>query len=448
MSHTILLTGCHQSQGQSLARLLAHLPDTQLWLTGDDADGCAQLCSTIRAETPGCNIHPLDCEDSSPLGMIRSSGASLVVHADGPFAQYAYDMAHACLQAGVAYVDIADRRSFIASFTGHLHQAAERAQIPMITGASLTPALSSALAEELASQFEHLQQMRITIIPGVRSLQPGSQLSSLLGTIGRPMSMLKNGHRVQAVSGRSRRPLFTPALGRCTSVLCDTPDNETLLPLLPALQSLETRMALPGRLTPLAVYLLSYLRQQHRGEQDIIQCPPARYHVAAPKGRAARKPGSAQARTKAPATQIIKAALTPSSRKKERLLPWLLRRLAHGPNHHGGIIVEAHGMDHLGHTLTRTSSVIATPAEAPFLPLLPAVAMVRQILQAPQSVPVGARLCAGILPLKDIMAETAIMQTVLSREAQRAALLVVGSEASKRTEASAPASPHSSPAPI
>lgn len=396
MHTTVLLTGCHQPYGRALARMLANLPDLQLWITGEKPGDCIALCADVRADIPNCHIHPLDTDQQTPSQLIAASGATLVVHANAPFTRHCYDMAQACIDAGVSYIDVAERRSFIASFTGALHHQAKRAGVSAITGAAMTPAMTSAIIEDLAPAFHHLEDVRVTLIPGIRSLQPGSQMATMLSTIGRPMDMLYQGQRVKAISGRSIRTVTLPSLGRCSSVLCDLPDNETIPPSYPHLQTLETRMGLPGRLAPRAVWLLSSVRQTERRRKQ-------RQAISSPQGRAQQR-------------------FSDRAVKNSRLLPWLAKRLANAPAHHGAVLVEANGSDLYGRPLQRSCRVEASAAEAPYFPLLPAVALVRQMMNEPATVPVGAQPCLGIVSLKAILAEMCALTALLERRQQRLAL--------------------------
>lgn len=392
MSTSVLVTGCHQPSGHSLARLAALLPDVRLWLAGTPDQHCDALCDTIRQDSPECHVHSVPPEDClSPASMLTVSGAKLVLHAEGPFTQYAYQMAEACLAAGIPYIDAADRRAFMASFTGALHPLALKAGVPLICGGS-TSSLGSALLDEIAPQFNHIRDVRVTVIPGVRSLRPGSQLATLLSTVGRPMTVLRNGQKIREMSGRHLRKLSVPSVGRCSSVLCDMPDNETLPPRFPDLETLETRLALPGFMAPRAVWLLSHLRQGMQEERI-------------PHPRGGQRP--------------LTAAEQARLRRGQRTMPWLLKRLAHGTSHAGGLIVEAHGDDSMGRPLTRVSSLIASAPEAAYLPILPVIALARQCLEDRASLLPGAYTTPGLLPLRSYMAESKLVQLLLEREARR-----------------------------
>jgi saccharopine dehydrogenase-like NADP-dependent oxidoreductase len=66
-----------------------------------------------------------------------------LLHLAGPFQGQDYAVAKACLQVGVPYIDMADGREFVAKFSS-LDAAAQAKGIPLITGASTVPGLSSA----------------------------------------------------------------------------------------------------------------------------------------------------------------------------------------------------------------------------------------------------------------------------------------------------------------
>ena len=73
----------------------------------------------------------------------------------------------------------------------------------------------------------------------------------------------------------------------------------------------------------------------------------------------------------------------------------------------------------MGRPLTRISRLIASAPEAVYMPILPVIALARQILQDRASLLPGAYTSPGLLPLRACMAESKLVQLLLEREAQR-----------------------------
>jgi len=77
---------------------------------------------------------------------------TVVVHTAGPFQALGgdgdrYIVARACVRHGCHYVDMCDDRSFVEGFADSLDAAATEAGVTLITGASTTPGLTSAVVQ-------------------------------------------------------------------------------------------------------------------------------------------------------------------------------------------------------------------------------------------------------------------------------------------------------------
>src|SRR5215471_82912 len=141
----VLVLGASGQFGLRLCRRLAQLGGFHLLLGGRDERRLKVAQRQLRDVKPDAPIDTVTWDIGVPglPDLLRSHKINLVIHLAGPFQGQDYTVAQACLQAGVAYIDMADGRDFVANFST-LDTAARKKGIPLITGAGTLPAVSSA----------------------------------------------------------------------------------------------------------------------------------------------------------------------------------------------------------------------------------------------------------------------------------------------------------------
>jgi hypothetical protein len=163
---------------------------------------------------------------SALLDLLYSRRLDLVVHLAGPFQGQDYAVAKACLQAGVPYIDMVDGREFVTKFTS-LDSAAQAKGIPLITGASTVPGLSSAIIDGMIGNFSQVQAIDYGICAGVKSSLGLATLQAVLSYCGKPYRVLKDGRFVTIFGlGRPRHHDFPSPVNRRYVVDCDIPDHD------------------------------------------------------------------------------------------------------------------------------------------------------------------------------------------------------------------------------
>lgn len=186
----------------------------------------------------------------------------LVIDAAGPFQGAGYAVPRACLQARAHYLDIADGRAFVEGFSA-LDAEARAVGVTLISGASSTPALSSAAAFALAEGLDRVGRVESAISAANRAAVGRSVVEAILSYVGRPVALQQGGCAIPARGWRKlKRETFTaagaaPLRGRWVA-LCDTPDLALLSDRLPGRPLVVFRAGVELAIQNLALWALSW----------------------------------------------------------------------------------------------------------------------------------------------------------------------------------------------
>ena len=83
--------------------------------------------------------------------VIRDVDPSVVINAAGTFfGSTSYDVPKLCIEETVDYLDISDDRSYVSNFSKRLDEEATKAGVTLLTAASTTLALSTAVVDKLS----------------------------------------------------------------------------------------------------------------------------------------------------------------------------------------------------------------------------------------------------------------------------------------------------------
>ena len=337
--------------------LLAHT-DFDVVVAGRDAArlaGFTARCSIGSEHRVGIRV--LDARDVSSEAL-RETGAWIVVDAAGPYQAGDYRVARAAIAAGLAYIDLADGRSFVAGFS-MLDAAARAAGVVALTGASSTPALSSAALDRLTAGWRHVDQVDVAISPGNRAPRGLSVMRSILSYAGRPVRVFTDGswHQRPGWGMTVRRTM--PGLGRRFLSLAETPDLDVI----------------PARF---AVRRAAVFRAG-------LELPGLHLGLLA-------------------ATVLVRLGVVRSLAPLARPFRFLAGVFQSFGGDRGGMTVEALGTDADGRAVRGIWSLVADAGDGPVIPTLPALAAIRA-LAACRFVATGARACVGVLTLANIEAE-------------------------------------------
>lgn len=271
----------------------------------------------------------------SALDILRVLKPFCVVDAAGPFQNAEPALARAAIAAGCHYVDLADARDFVARF-GALDGPAREAGILAVTGASSTPALSGAAVADLTAGWQAVTEIAIAISPGNRAPRGLSVVEAILAYAGQPVRVLLHGGWTKLPGWGALVRQDMPGLGRRWLSLCETPD----LDLLPArYSSADTVLFRAGLELPILHLGLWLLTLPVRGG--------------------------------------LVSSLRPYARPLHGIASWFER---FGTDR-GGLSVEVSGRDQDGRVAKAVWSLVAEAGDGPNIPVLPALALIRGLLQ-------------------------------------------------------------------
>jgi hypothetical protein len=352
----VLVVGGAGTFGGLLAEGLAATVPCTVVIAGRDARRSAAAAAALAARHPGSRIEAVSLDavrvGAEELGRL---GLSAVADAAGPFQETGYNLAQACIAARLPYVDIADARGFVAGFPA-LDGRARAAGVAALCGASSTPALSNAALDALAADWTAVETVAVAISPGNRAPRGLSVFQSILGYAGRPVDVLVDGRRTLAPGWGLSVSEDMPELGRRRLSLCDTPDLDLMPARHPEARTVLFRAGLELGALHLGLSMASL---------------PVRW------------------------------GFLPSLRPFARPVRALAALFEPFGGDRGGMTVRAAGRDADGRPVSATWFLVAEAGDGPYVPTLPALAVLRSVLAGP-GFPPGARACAGELALADI----------------------------------------------
>ncbi|GJD50089.1 hypothetical protein OPKNFCMD_2826 [Methylobacterium crusticola] len=378
----VLVVGGAGAFGQRLVAGLAAGGACAVLVGGRDLARAEAVAAGIARAHPGSRVEAVRLDagtvTAQALADLRLAG---VVDAAGPFQEAAggasYGLARAAIAAGLPYVDIADGRDFVAGFPA-LDAAARAAGVAALTGASSTPALSNAVLDRITAGWSALESVEVVISPGNRAPRGLSVMRAILSYAGRPVRVRRDG----AWEDRAGWGLLTrtriAGLGPRWVSLCETPDLDILPARSPTIRTAVFRAGLELGALHLGLWLASL---------------------------------------------PVRARLLPSLVPFAGLFLTLAGWLGGLGSDRGGMRVRAEGRDGAGAPVRATWTLVAEAGDGPFVPTLPARAVVRRWLHGPP-IPPGARACLGVVDLAALEAEMARhrIATATAREAPGAPL--------------------------
>lgn len=259
MSETarILLLGGYGSYGRIIAANLAQEDRIDLIIAGRSAEKAQALAATLAFEgTPprGLGLDVFGALDEA-LSTVKPD---LVIHTVGPFQGQDYQVAQACVDAGVHYLDLADARGFVAGFSA-LDVRAKAAGVSLISGASSVPCLTATVVDRALPHFAQLKTMHYGISAAQKTVRGVATTSAILSYLGKPFEVLENG-RPQTVYGwQDLHTVAYPDIGRRAFGNCDVPDLALFPARYPTLKTQRFAAGSEQRMVHLCTWALSWL---------------------------------------------------------------------------------------------------------------------------------------------------------------------------------------------
>lgn len=340
--------------GGRIARALAATPGLDVRVAGRDPRRGQAFAREIGAE-----FLRVDLGEEHALAPALEDCA-LLIHAAGPFQGRDYGVARACIERGVAYLDLADAREFVCGI-GALDAAARERGLFVGSGASSVPTITHALTSELVGEFETLDALDIALSPGNQNPRGAATIGAVLGALGAPVRVWVDGAwRSRTCWGDRQRLEFPPPVGSREVFNCSVPDLD-LFPEIFGARTVRFRAGLELQGFNRVLRLLASLRRAH---------------------------------------------LLPSL---ERLAPLALRvslRFYERGSKNGALSVWARGRDRSGRDLERGIALV-TNDDGPATPSAPVILLAKKLLLGPGFEPgfePGARPCMGLLNLDELLA--------------------------------------------
>ena len=296
---------------------------------------------------------PLCIDIAKDLLPIAKAAPNIVVDAAGPFQTYGddpYRVPRFCLEHKINYLDLSDDAGFTAGITA-LNAQAIAAGCFALSGVSSVPAISASAVAFLGEGLSEILLIETALVPGNRAPRGRSVVGSILAQAGEPLMVWRGGawREYNGWTG-AKRVVFGPGFRRWASLI-GAPDLK-LFPQAFNARSVVFRAGLELSLMHWGLAIFGRLRAFR---------------------------------------------LLPSLTVFLEPILWISERLKPFGSDRGGMAVEVTGFKD-GKAMRRRWQVIANAGDGPFIPAIPARAIVRKT----DAVKPGARPCHWDLTLQEI----------------------------------------------
>jgi hypothetical protein len=360
MSRRVVLIGATGFFGRKLAYRLAAVDGIELIATSRSAERTTTLASELAREIAGAKVSGIAFDRDMPADVERLAALApwLVIDASGPFQSASYDLARAALNFGAHWIDLADARDYLLGFEAALDPLARSKGLVARAGASSTPALSTAVVEDVTGGWRRLDTVDIAIMPGGAGEVGEAVIRAVLSYAGTPIATFAEGGPATTIGWGSLRRIRVEGLGVRYVSPVETADAVILPERFGVTARVTFSAGLESRIEHIGMLLLAKLR--HAGLVGNLE-------------------------RLAPALE--------TSRRATRLVA----------SDRGGMTVDCAGLDADGRPVNARWLLIAQKNQGPNVPVLPALALTRALLAG--TVEPGAGVAVGVLPLAAIEAE-------------------------------------------
>lgn len=300
----------------------------------------------------------IDAQGEALPAILQELKPAVLVNATGPFIEPEYRIAKACIHAGVQYVDIAGGREFVNHFIT-LNDYAKDRGIAAVTGASMFPALTTAVIEHFIPEFSRVEGVEAGVSSGLKTTRGLMSMRSVLSSVGEESRPFPTGEKQRKRYGwQDRHRVYYPGLGARYMGHFDTPDLDVIPARYKDVKELRTSVGIGSLPLHWGLWLMS---------------------LAGRMGLPLKLEKDAE--------EMMKI-----SRLFERF-----------GDANGGVHVFVKGADHQGKALIKRLFLVSRRGDGPQIGAAPAVAMVRKLLNHQANA--GACACVGTVTLEEILAE-------------------------------------------
>ncbi|MEC9341869.1 MAG: saccharopine dehydrogenase NADP-binding domain-containing protein [Pseudomonadota bacterium] len=365
--YPVLVTGGYGNFGRRVVEQLVAAGQFRVLVAGRARDKAQALADRVSRGQPGAATGIFFDVGGPALGeRLSATGARLVIHTAGPFQGQDYDLARACIAAGIHYLDLADGRDFVAGI-GALDTAAAEAKVSVLCGVSTLPALSSVVVDRFSRRFATLQRVRYGIVPGYRAERGAATLRGVLSYVGKPIPVWRGGQWQTGYGWQElHRADYGARLGRHWQGLCDVPDLLLFPQRYPGIQEISFYAGIELAPLHLALWSMSWL---------------------------------------------VRGRLVRNWRRYARLIDWVGHRFDRFGSADGGMLMVLEGTGADGAPLTVRWMLFAPDGVGPYIPTIPALLLARDFAAGsePDS---GARPALGLFSLERFLEQAAAFAIV------------------------------------
>jgi saccharopine dehydrogenase-like NADP-dependent oxidoreductase len=355
MTLRVAIIGGYGNFGAHVAHSLAGDPAIQLIIAGRSRAKAEALAGALNAANPAeAGVYDLD----GPPEALAALRPDLIINMVGPYNEQSYAVAEAAIACGAHYCDIADAREFVTGI-GVLDDAAKRAGVAVLAGASSVPALTAAYCDEAAKAMRTIRKVEYGISGAEQSNAGAGTVAAVLSFVGQRFTTLQAGRMTPVTGWSDLRRVDLPGVGPRWFGRANAPDLDLFANRYPGLQ--EHSFWAGHAIAPLhfGTVLMGWL---------------------------------------------ARIGLLP---RLDRFAPQLVRiaslfdGLGTGTS---GFFMTITGEGADGAPLTRRHWIIARSGHGPFIPCIPVILIARQMAAGRRYDP-GARPCLGIISLAEYRAE-------------------------------------------
>ena len=228
----VLIIGGYGNFGSFISRSLAKHSNIDLVIAGRSLDKAEALAQETNAEAAAIDIH------NNFEARLQEIKPDIVIHTSGPFQSQGYDVAEACINCHVHYVDLADGREFVAGI-GSLDLKAKQANTLVVSGASSVPCLTSALIDHYRDSFKTLERLDYGITTAQKTTRGVATTAAILSYTGKPFKTLIDGKEKDVYGWQGLRSRKYQGLGWRLLGNCNVPDLELFPKMYPELKTIR-----------------------------------------------------------------------------------------------------------------------------------------------------------------------------------------------------------------
>ncbi len=346
----ILIIGGYGNFGSYISRQLASEENLQIVIAGRNEKKCRAFALEINADY--C------CMDFTKdlRAVLITQKPDIVIHTSGPYQSQDYDVAKACIENGIHYIDLADAREFVDNIE-QLNKPAKDANVAVICGASSVPCLSSAVIDHYISEFSQLTTLDYAIATAQQTNRGLATTESILSYTGKPFQSLTNGQMTTIYGWQNLHRETYPEFGGRWLCNCNIPDLSLFPKRYPDLKTIRFSAGAEVAISHLGLWAMSWL----------------------------------------PRLGIVKSLsfMGPLLLKAARLFDWM-------GTGNSAFHMRMTGRDLTGAPHTKTFYILARDGDGPYIPCIPAILLAKRLAQG-GLISAGAASSAGLITLEDYL---------------------------------------------